>query len=156
MRTDGTLREGAVFAPVVDGCPQRRWASAPGPVRLESFDPDAIKTAGRRAVELCQEACRGALAAAGLGLSDVDLYVGAQSQGWFVDACRRGLGLRADQAIDTFKEVASLGPATLPFNLLRARETGRLREGAVVLMYSPGVGLTRAALVYRHQGRAAR
>lgn len=149
MRTDGRLREGAVFAPVVAGAPVKRWAGACGPVRLESFDPDAIKVAGRQAVELCREACRGALAAAGLSLQDVALYVGAQSQGWFVDACRRGLDLREDQVVDTFAELASLGPATPLYNLERGLAEARVRPGQVVLMYSPGVGLTRAALVLR-------
>jgi 3-oxoacyl-[acyl-carrier-protein] synthase-3 len=155
MRTDGTLREGAVFAPVVDSRPARAWARACGPIRLESFDPDSIKVAGRRAVDYCRESSLGALAAAGLGVEHVDLFVCAQSQGWFVDACRRGLDLPASKAIDTFPEVASLGPATPLYNLDRARRTGRLADGDVVLMYSPGVGLTRAAVVCRWgEGRA--
>ena len=101
------------------------------------------------AVRYCQEACAGALEAAGLSLADVSLYLGAQSQGWFMHACRLALGLSEEQAVDTFPEVASLGPATIPFNLARARAQGRVKDGDVILMYSPGVGLTRAAGVYR-------
>lgn len=149
MRTDGALREGAVFAPVVEGQPVRAWTRANGEVRLMSFDPDAIKHAGRQAVAYCQEACAGALAAAHKTTSDVALYIGAQSQGWFVEGCRLGLGLPPEKTIDTFAEVANIGPATLLFNLHRARSLGRVREGDHILMYSPGVGLTRAAACYR-------
>lgn len=155
MRTDGALREGAVFAPVVQGQPVRAWTRANGEVRLMSFDPDAIKHAGRQAVQYCKEACAGALAAAQQQMSDVALYVGAQSQGWFVEGCRLGLGLPKDKTIDTFAEVANIGPATLLFNLHRARQSGRLRSGDTILMYSPGVGLTRAAVCYRWHNREA-
>ncbi|MDX2024338.1 MAG: 3-oxoacyl-[acyl-carrier-protein] synthase III C-terminal domain-containing protein [Deltaproteobacteria bacterium] len=149
MRTDGALREGAVFAPVVQGQPVRAWTRANGEVRLMSFDPDAIKNAGRQAVHYCKEACAGALQAAGKTMNDMALYVGAQSQGWFVEGCRLGLGLPAEKTIDTFAEVANIGPATLLFNLHQARSLGRLHPGDHVLMYSPGVGLTRAAACYR-------
>jgi 3-oxoacyl-[acyl-carrier-protein] synthase III len=149
MRTDGELREGAVFAPVEQGQPCRAWTRANGEVRLMSFEPDAIKLAGRRAVDYCKEACAGALAAAGVSINDVALYVGAQSQGWFVEGCRLGLGLPKDRTIDTFAEVANLGPATLLYNLERKRREGSVKPGDNILMYSPGVGLTRAAVVYR-------
>lgn len=149
MRTDGALREGAVFAPVVHGEPVRAWTRANGEVRLMSFDPDAIKHAGRQAVHYCKEACDGALVAAHKTMADVALYVGAQSQGWFVEGCRLGLGLPAESTIDTFAEVANIGPATLLFNLHKARAAGRVKHGDHILMYSPGVGLTRAAACYR-------
>jgi 3-oxoacyl-[acyl-carrier-protein] synthase-3 len=87
-------------------------------------------------------------------MKDVALYVGNQSVGWFVDACRRGLGLPADKAIDTFGEVANIGAAAVLFNLERAHRTGRLKDGDVVLIYSPGAGFTRAAVAYRWKAPA--
>src|SRR5262249_41916641 len=117
MRTDGTLRDAVVYVPVVDGQPQRRWDRAPGPIYLTAIDPDATKLAGRLGPEFCREACHGALVQAGLSIDDVNLYVGNQSLGWFVDACRRSLGLPHEKAVDTFADVASLGPATVLYNL---------------------------------------
>jgi len=155
MRTDGTLREGVVFAPVTDGQPVRRWDRCAGPTRLCSFDVDVGKEAGRRSTQFCREASEGALRSASLSIGDVDLYVGNQSLGWLVDACRRGLGLRADQAFDTFAEVGNIGAAAVPFNLERARAAGRVRHGDLVLTYSPGAGLTRASAVYRFYDRNA-
>ena len=91
----------------------------------------------------------GALADAGLRISDVKLLIANQSVAWLVDACRRNLGLAEEQVIDTFGEVANIGAAALPYNLARAQTQGRLSDGDLVLFYSPGAGFTRAASVYR-------
>jgi 3-oxoacyl-[acyl-carrier-protein] synthase-3 len=149
QRTDGSLREGVALAPVRDGAPQRRWDKCAGPVRLATFDPAVGKLAGVQGAAFCREACLGALEDAGLALGDVSLYVGAQSVGWFVDACRRALELPRERAVDTFAEVGNISAAVNVYNLQRARADGRLRDGDVVLSYSPGAGLTRAAVVYR-------
>ncbi|MCS6915490.1 MAG: 3-oxoacyl-[acyl-carrier-protein] synthase III C-terminal domain-containing protein [Myxococcales bacterium] len=149
MRTDGRMRDGVVIAPVANGSPQRCWWRAPGPFRLSSFDIAVGKQLGVRSTEFCREACLGALAASGLTLADVSFFICNQSLGWFVDACRRGLGLAAEQTLDTFAEVANIAAAAIPFNLERAHRTGRLRDGDIVLIYSPSAGFTRAASVYR-------
>jgi 3-oxoacyl-[acyl-carrier-protein] synthase-3 len=149
MRTDGSLRDGVVFATIIDGQPHRRWDKLGGPTCFASFDVDVGKRAGLRSTEFCREACQGALADAGLNLDDVALYVGNQSLGWLVDACRRGLGLPPERAIDTFAEVANIGAVAILFNLERAWRSGRLKAGDVTLLYSPGAGFTRAAVVYR-------
>lgn len=151
VKTDGSLRDGIVFAPVRDGVPQRRWwdGSCAGGVRMTSFDVETGKQAGQRAGDFCREACLGALERARLTLDDVELFLCNQSTGWFVDACRRALGLPSERTLDTFAEVANINESALVVNLQRARETGRLREGAVVLLYSPSAGFTRSAMVLR-------
>ncbi|MFI5290017.1 MAG: 3-oxoacyl-ACP synthase III family protein [Polyangia bacterium] len=148
-RTDGSLREGIVNAPIVDGQPARRWDRAAGLIRLSSFAPELGKRAGLRSTEFCREACLGALASAGLAVSDVKLFLANQSVGWLVDACRRSIGVPAEKTYETFREVANIGAAAIPYNLGRAHREGRLEEGDVVLMYSPGAGFTRGAIVYR-------
>lgn len=154
-RTDGRLRDGIVFAPMKDGVAQRRWwdQTCAGSVRMTSFDVQLGKEAGQRATDFCREACLGALADAGLGLSDVSLFLCNQSTGWFVDACRRALGLPEERALGTFPEIANVNESALGFNLERARSTGRLRDGDVVLLYSPSAGFTRAAVVLKWWGR---
>lgn len=149
QRTDGSLRDGIVLAPVVDGRAVRHWWRTPVVPQLTSFAPDVGKSAGLRAGEFCREACGGALADAGLGLEDIDLYVGNQSLGWFVDACRRALGLPEDKVFSTFSEVANIGDAAIAYNLHAARAAGRLRHGDLVLLYSPSAGFTRSAAVVR-------
>jgi 3-oxoacyl-[acyl-carrier-protein] synthase III len=150
-KTDGTLRDGIVFAPMHDGVAQPRWwdATAAGPVRMTSFDVGAGKAAGQRATELCRLACDAALADAGVGIDDIALFLCNQSTGWFVGACRRALGISAEKSLDTFAEIANVNESALLYNLIVAERAGRLKNGDLILMYSPSAGFTRSALVYR-------
>jgi 3-oxoacyl-[acyl-carrier-protein] synthase-3 len=149
QRTDGSLRDGIVLAPVVDGRAERQWWKTPVVPQLASFDADVGKTAGLRAGEFCREASFGALERAGLRLEDVDLYVGNQSLGWFVDACRRALGLPLEKTFHTLAEVANIGDAAILFNVHAARAAGKVRHGSTLLLYSPSAGFTRSAVVLR-------
>lgn len=154
-RTDGSLREGIVLAPVASGAPVSEWWTPHGGAfQLASFATDSGKTAGLRAAEFCREACHGALRDAGISLDRVDLFVGNQSVGWFVDACRRALGLPPERTIDTFAEIANVGDAAILFNLLAARAGKRLRHGDILLLYSPSAGFTRTAAVVRWSSRS--
>lgn len=149
-RTDGSFRDGIVLAPVVEGRPVHEWWGAHGGAsQLASFDTDRGKTAGQRAGEFCREACFGALRAAGLELDDVALYVGNQSLGWFVDACRRALELEESRVLETFADYANVGDAAIVLNLSVARQRGRLTDGDILLLYSPAAGFTLSAVVYR-------
>lgn len=149
-RTDGSFRDGIVMAPRVEDEPLRAWWTGRGDrFLLSSFAPDKGKLAGLRAGEFCREACFGALEDAGLTLDDIRLYIGNQSLGWFVDACRRSLGLAADRAFDTFADYANVGDAAILLNLHEARARGILCAGDALLLYSPSAGFTRTAVVYR-------
>lgn len=148
-RTDGRLHPGLVLAHVAaGGAIAQRMEDTIGPMRLTSLDPAAGKQGGIHSTAWCREACGAVLEQAQCGIGDVDLYVGAQSLKWFPDACRRALGLRPEQVVESFDQVANLGAANIPYNLWLARERGLLRPGSRVLMYSPGAGLTRMAALW--------
>lgn len=150
MRTDGSFREGIVLAPSRGGEPLREWwETADGPPRLASFDTDAGRLAGVKGPEFCRLTCHEALAAAGVRLEDVSLFLCNQSMSWFADACRRALDLPAERLVETYEEVANIGAAAILFNLHRARERGRVKRGDTLLLYSPAAGFTRAAAVVR-------
>lgn len=156
LRTDGAFRDGVIIAPVVDGQAQRRWwEPCRGPLRLSTFNVGMGKLLGVRSSTFCREASEAALRAAGRTLSDVDLFICNQSTGWFISACRGGLGLPREKAIDTFAELANVGSVASTFNLERARQEGKLRDGDLVLSYSPSAGFTRAATVFRWFQRPA-
>jgi 3-oxoacyl-[acyl-carrier-protein] synthase-3 len=148
-RTDGSLREGVVYAPVVDGEPRPRWDRYAAPIRLVTLDPVGGKSAGLRSTQFCVEASQGALASAGLTIDDVDFFVCNQSVSWLVDGCRRALGIAEEKTLSTFAEVANIGAAVVPYHLEKAWRAGKLKDGDRVLIYSPGAGLTRAAVVLR-------
>ena len=88
-----------------------------------------------------------------MSIDEISLFVCNQSLGWFLEACRRSIGVPREKTIDTFAEVGNLGAASLLFNLDRASRTGRLKDGDLVLLYSPGAGFTRTAVVYRWWAR---
>lgn len=151
-RTDGSLRDGIVLAPTCGGRPVRAWWRPPkdaGPPRTTSFAPDLGKAGGLRAAEYAREACLAALAAAGLAPADVDLFLTNQTMAWFPGACRRAVGIGASRTFDTYREVANIGSATIVHNLVAARRQGMLTHGATLLLYSPGAGFTRSAVVLR-------
>ncbi len=150
MRTDGSYRDGIVLAPSRGGVPVRDfWNACDGPPALATFDAEVAKLAGVNGPEFCRKTCTEALAAAGLTIDDVDLFVCNQSMSWFADACRRSLGLAADKLVETWSEYANVGAAAVLLNLHEARRSGRLARGDVVLIYSPAAGFTRAAAVLR-------
>ena len=148
-RTDGSLREGVVYAPICGGRAEPHWYRHDGPIRLVSLDHEGGKSAGLRSTQFCVEASNGALANAGLTLDDIDFFICNQSVAWLVDGCRRALGLPEEKTLSTFGEVANIGAAVIPFHLERAWRAGRIKDGSRILIYSPGAGLTRAAVVFR-------
>jgi 3-oxoacyl-[acyl-carrier-protein] synthase-3 len=153
IKTDGSLRDAVVFAPIVGGEPQRRWDRVTGPTRFATFNLDHGKQSGVRSTEFCVDATLNALKNAGVGIDDVSFFLGNQSVGWLVDACRRALGLPAEKAFDTFPEVANIGGAAVVYNLERLYRAQRLKDGDIMVMYSPGAGFTRAAIVYKWHAR---
>ena len=153
LRTDGSLRDGVVLAPSRNGQPLREWWElSDGPPQLATFDAVAGKRAGIQGPEFCRLTCREALAAAGVRLDEISLFLCNQSVSWFPDACRRALELPADRLFETYEEVANIGAAAILYNLYRARELGRVKRGDTLLLYSPGAGFTRAAAVVRWWG----
>ena len=149
-RTAGDLRDGILLAHVDDsGGVAKKLEDTRGLLLLATLDPAAGKQGGLKSAQWCREACGAVLKKAGVGLHDIDRFFCAQSLKWFPDACRRALDLSEDKVEESFDEVANLGGATIPYNLWRAREAGRLREGMLLLLYSPAVGISRMAAILR-------
>lgn len=150
LHTNGAFRDAVVHATFVNGQPERAWYKHAGLIRLTTFAPDMGRETGLRQVEFCKEAAGAALAEANLGFGDIDFFFGPQSVAWLNGALAASLGLPPEKTLDTFPEVANLGSVTLSFNLLTALQKGRVKDGDRVVAYSPGAGLTRAAVVFRH------
>ena len=155
LRTDGKYREAIVHAMFVEGRAHRDWFKRSGKVRLTTFAPDLGRETGLRQVEFCREASMEALAKASVTAEQTRLFLGPQSIAWLNGALAKSLGFGPDRTLDTFPEVANLGSATLAFNLETARAKGMLAGGDLVLAYTLGAGLTRAAVVFRHFDRRA-
>lgn len=134
-----------------------------GPIRLHS-DPSGgplikLPNAGtirmdgravfRRAVEMMADVTHEALAAAGLALADVDLFVYHQANGRILRAVGAELGLDADRVVDVVPRFGNTSAASLPLALSVADEEGRLEPGATVLLAAFGAGLVWGGGVVR-------
>lgn len=126
-------------------------------LRLEDGAPqvrmEATPKAGRALREISEtcllESCEGALRAAGVTLADIDFFVFNSPVAWYAAFCARALGVPAERTVDTYPEFGNVGPVLMPANLHRAATTGRLRPGALVLLYTVGSVSSAGAAVLR-------
>jgi 3-oxoacyl-[acyl-carrier-protein] synthase-3 len=87
------------------------------------------------------------VAANGLELDDIDLFVVHQANGRIVRAVRDGLGVDEQRVLDVIGEVGNTSAASIPLALDAARERGQLREGMRVVLSAVGAGFTWAGVV---------
>ncbi|HTO07365.1 MAG TPA: 3-oxoacyl-[acyl-carrier-protein] synthase III C-terminal domain-containing protein [Myxococcota bacterium] len=110
--------------------------------------PETGKILYETAEPYLRECCEAAVQAAGAKLSEVDCFVFNTPTAWYADFCARALGVPRERTVDTYPEYANIGPALMPVNLLRAAQSGLLRPGNLVLLYTVGsVSSAGAALL---------
>jgi 3-oxoacyl-[acyl-carrier-protein] synthase-3 len=98
----------------------------------------------REATERCFTECvEGVLARAELTLDDIDFFSFNASAAWLVPFYASLLGIDARKTIDTYRWFANTGPVLVPTGLFYGAHTGRLRDGARVLVF--GIGNTSNA-----------
>jgi 3-oxoacyl-[acyl-carrier-protein] synthase III len=121
------------------------WWQAGGPLSMGSRSPDAtralmqdtVPTAARTVAELAQRA--------GFAVDSIDALLSVQPRRWVPLAIAEALGLSAEIATETYRRYAHLGGVGPVVNLIAARDAGKLRAGARVVIYAQGAGFTRAA-----------
>lgn len=101
----------------------------------------------RHAVDRMSEVSLTATAAAGLGLSDIDLFVYHQANARILAAIGARLVLPPERIVDCIDRYGNASAATIPLALESARQDGTLRDGAQVLLAAFGAGLTWGATV---------
>jgi 3-oxoacyl-[acyl-carrier-protein] synthase III len=101
------------------------------------------------AVRTLEEVAREALAANGLTVNDVDLYVPHQANVRIISAIADRLGLPKDKVMLNLERYGNTSAASIPIALDEAVRGGRVKAGDIVLMEAFGGGLTWAAAVMR-------
>ena len=101
----------------------------------------------RAAVKSLSEVTLEALAAAGLSIGDINLFVYHQANSRIIRAVGQRLGLPTDSVVDYVDRFANSSTATLPIALSVAEQEGRLHAGDRVLLASFGGGFTWGATV---------
>lgn len=89
------------------------------------------------------------LAAAGVGIDDIDLVVPHQASGRALDLLIPALRLREDRVVRIHDGFGNCVAASLPMALAMAAERGQLRRGDHVLLVGTGAGVSLGAAVLR-------
>ena len=109
----------------------------------------------RQAVARLEEATAAAVAAAGLGLDEIDVFVYHQANTRILAAVGESLDLDPGRVIDCMGRYGNTSAATIPLALAEARDLGMLTPGSKVLVAAFGGGLTWAAAVIEWGGEAS-
>jgi 3-oxoacyl-[acyl-carrier-protein] synthase-3 len=96
----------------------------------------------RHAVARMSEVTLSAVARAGLGVEDIDLFVYHQANARITRAIGERLGLEPARVVDCIESIGNASAATLPVALVAAEQDGRLKPGARVLLSAFGAGFT--------------
>jgi 3-oxoacyl-[acyl-carrier-protein] synthase-3 len=101
----------------------------------------------RHAVDRMAEATLAAVAAAGIGLPEVDLFVYHQANARILRSVGERLSLPPERVVDSIHHYGNTSAASIPLALEDARLAGTLEPGATVLLAAFGAGLTWGAAV---------
>jgi len=99
----------------------------------------------RNAVARMVQGAREVLEKAGIGVEDVDLFVGHQANVRILDAVASRLGLPSERNHVSVDRHGNTSAASIPLALADARDQGRLHDGDTVLLAAFGAGLTWGA-----------
>lgn len=114
-------------------------------------DDQLIRMAGHETFKLAvaklSEVTEQAVAAAGLGLDEIDLFVFHQANARILTAVGERLGLKGHRVVDCISTLGNTSAATLPLALEHSLQAGQLRDGDRVLMSAFGGGFVWGATV---------
>jgi 3-oxoacyl-[acyl-carrier-protein] synthase III len=82
------------------------------------------------------------LAECGKNVDDVDVYIPHQANKRIIDYAAGKLGIPPERTVVNVDRYGNTSSGSIPLALTDAREEGRLRDGALVLMTGMGAGLT--------------
>jgi 3-oxoacyl-[acyl-carrier-protein] synthase-3 len=151
-RGDGSLA-GAVTYAYAHTPGARWWLDASGPLHPGSDDMDAARRFTHNFLAYAIDTLREVCGSSGLDPKEAAAVVMMQPIAWFQPAVADGLGLPIERVPSTFAAYGHLGAAGLVANLLEAGRRGLLRDGAPVLLYAHGAGMTRYAALLRWHAR---
>jgi 3-oxoacyl-[acyl-carrier-protein] synthase-3 len=101
------------------------------------------------AVRTLEDVARETLAANGLTVADVDLYVPHQANVRIIRAVAERLGLPMEKVVLNMDRYGNTSAASIPLALDEAVRDGRIKDGSVIMMGAFGAGLTWASALIR-------
>jgi 3-oxoacyl-[acyl-carrier-protein] synthase-3 len=103
----------------------------------------------RFAVRTLERSCRAALADAGLGPADVDLFVPHQANARIIDKAASRLGITPAKTVLCVERHGNTSAASIPLALSEAVGQDRVHDGQILLVSGFGAGLSWASAVLR-------
>jgi 3-oxoacyl-[acyl-carrier-protein] synthase-3 len=110
----------------------------------------------RNAVRVTVESANLSMERAGVKPPDIDLFVPHQANARIIESVAQRLGIDHGRTVCTIGSTGNTSSASIPFALVDAVETGRLRPGDLVLLAGFGSGLSWGSAVWRWDGRVGR
>jgi 3-oxoacyl-[acyl-carrier-protein] synthase-3 len=145
LRSDGSLCDLII---VPGGC-----SRIPPSEKMLSERLQYIKMKGNEtfkvAVRTLEEIARETLAASGLKVEDVDLYVPHQANVRIIKAVADRLGLPLSKVVLNMDRYGNTSAASIPIALDEAVKDGRIGDGHVIMLGAFGAGLTWASALIR-------
>jgi 3-oxoacyl-[acyl-carrier-protein] synthase III len=103
----------------------------------------------KHAVRSMSDACARALDGAKLTGADIDLMIPHQANVRIIEATAKHANIPMDKVYVNVDRYGNTSAASIPIALDEAIETGRIKEGAIVLLVAFGAGFTWGAMVVR-------
>ena len=103
----------------------------------------------RRAVRVTVESAQTTLERAGVGASDIALFVPHQANLRIMEAAAQRLGIPSERIAVVLDRTGNTSSASIPLALADAADKGRLSPGDLVLLSGFGAGMTWASAVLR-------
>ena len=108
-----------------------------------------LKMAGqqvfKKAVRVVVDSATTTLGKAGVDAADVDWFVPHQANARIIDAAGQRLGFTPERTIVNIDRYGNTSSASIPLALFEAVDTGRVRDGDLVLCAGFGAGMTWAS-----------
>lgn len=118
-------------------------------LRMRSGDEEAARLMRDNARQQLEACAAGALAAAGVALSDINFFIFNTPTAWFARFCARVLGIDVDKTVSIYDRYGNIGSALTTANLYHAALEGKIVPGDLVLVYAVGSVSTAGATVLR-------
>jgi len=119
----------------------------PGSGSRQFANPDALlKMNGREvfkfATRIMVYSAQQILGECGKTVDDIDVYIPHQANKRIIDYAADKLGVPSEKTVVNVDRFGNTSSGSIPLALADAREEGRLRDGALILMTGMGAGLT--------------
>lgn len=103
----------------------------------------------RFAMRILPESTQRAVKLAGLAMEDISLIIPHQANLRIIEAAARRMDLPMDKFMVNVERYGNMSSASIPIALHEARETGRIKDGDLIVLTGFGAGLAWGSVVMR-------